>query len=109
MTQKQFEEIFSTTVKECKSLLIDKSKVYAEHGDRLSNFHDAANYLGCKPSQALLSFLTKHLIALKTKIHSNEIFTTEQFDENIIDIINYMILLRAVLWEENNANTLSPM
>ena len=65
MNTEQFNEILTNTLTELSTTLGSKGAEYTVTEDRLKNFRDAGQFLGCHPEAALLSFVTKHIIALK--------------------------------------------
>lgn len=97
MTTEEFNAVIDNTCDRVKNILKKKAEEYA-YGDRLSNFHRAAALLSCTPEQALQGMLTKHIISIFDMIdalpESDE--PEAQWDEKIIDIVAYMILLRAL-------------
>jgi hypothetical protein len=83
--------------------LIEKGKKYSRmEGDRLSQFHKAAQLLKTIPEQTLLGFVTKHIITIFDWVSELEDpslpdRTKEEWEEKIGDVIAYMILLGALL------------
>jgi len=101
MKQKDFEDVFCNTIEACRETLIHRAKLYAENGDRLSNFKDAASLaMHGSAEGAVWGFVLKHIVALKTKINNPDAFTYDQWEESCKDIINYMILLLAIRKEK---------
>jgi len=107
MNQKDFDAVVQEVINDIVQVLTIKGKEYTSDLDRLRNFKDAANFLGYSDEEALLGFVTKHIIALKDFIHldaaGDDSITKEQWNEKIGDIINYMILLKALLREKGKA------
>ena len=102
MTTEQFDKILSETMKEVVSTIGTKGAEYTVTDDRLKNFKDAGRLLGCHPEAALLSFVSKHIIALKdltVELNNGRLRPEAQWDEKTGDIIAYMVLLRALLSE----------
>lgn len=101
MNNEDFEALIFKR-KERISLILSSKAVEYARGDRLSNFKEAAEFLHCTPEKALLGFVTKHMIALRDFVEDLEkghCASGEQWDEKLGDIINYMILLEALLEE----------
>lgn len=48
--------------------------------------------------------MAKHTVSIYDMARSEETFPLEKWDEKITDHINYLILLRAVVVEENEAD-----
>ena len=102
MKTKDFFDMFDGISRRCKELMGYKSAEYARNDDKLHNFKEAAKLEKCTPEKALRGMLTKHIISVYDFIDDLEHekhHTMEQWDEKIIDSINYFILLRALLAE----------
>lgn len=113
MTQEKFNVFVKNFVKQTTSVLYAKGKSYALNKyDRLEHFKRAADYLDTTPKEACLAQLTKHLISIcdmvcTRKHHSDKEtveFSPEQWDEKIGDAINYLVLLRALVIDEEISN-----
>lgn len=102
MNQEEFEEVFELVVEQSRSVLLNKAREYASDEDRLHNFKKTAAFLGGTPEQALMGFMTKHLVSISDMVGSNKNYSRAQWDEKIGDSINYLILLRALVIEEKN-------
>jgi hypothetical protein len=50
--------------------------------------------------------MTKHLQWLKDTIADNKLPDMDQVDEKIIDIVNYLLIIRAMYDDQNNNNLL---
>jgi len=101
MTDEQFNELLSETQETMRNTLIQKAKEY-QRGDRLSNFKTAATRLNCTPERALLGMLEKHSTAIFDYVNDLEVgrrMPLEQWQEKIIDSINYLVLLLALATE----------
>lgn len=104
MTAEKFNEIFEETIEKSRKVLGAKKAEYTPELDRLSNFKTAADLIHTTPEKALGGMLVKHIVSVFDYIDrqtQGENFTMNQWDEKIIDVINYMILLRALLIEQN--------
>lgn len=103
MNQKDFEEVFNHTVKECEKLLILKGREYAGSDDRLANFKRGAARVGATPMQVLNIYLSKHLDSIETFIRDDAKGVTKELSEPITgridDAINYLFLLKAMVVE----------
>jgi len=100
MTPKDFFEMFDEYVKRCKDLMGGKSIEYSRNNDKLHNFKEAAKLERCTPEKALRGMLTKHVISIYDYIDDLEngnYHMLEEWDEKIIDNINYLVLLRGLL------------
>jgi len=102
MTTEEFLKIFDDLVERCRNLLCTKDQEYKRDNDKLWNFKQAALLEKCNPVRALRGMMTKHVINIYDYIDDLEngvYHTTKQWDEKIMDNINYLILLRALLVE----------
>lgn len=107
MTQEKFNVFAKNFVKQTTSVLYAKGKSYAlNRSDRLEHFKRAGEYLDTTPKEACLAQLTKHLISIRDMVCTKEIgdFSPEQWDEKIGDAINYLVLLRALVIDEEISN-----
>ena len=84
-----------------KSILGQKAGEYAQDGDRLFNFRLAAKINGQTMPQALWGMATKHLVSVMDLVEGRLQPTPEIVEEKCTDLVNYIILLSAVLYEEN--------
>lgn len=100
MTSAEFKKIFDETVARSGAVLIGKAVEYASTKDRLHNFKQAGVLEQTNPIQALGGMMAKHTISVYDMIESGQVYTPELWDEKIIDHINYLILLRALVIEE---------
>ena len=103
MTHEKFNNFAKNFVKQTTSVLYAKGKSYAlNRNDRLEHFKSAAKYLNTTPQEACLAQLTKHLISIRDMVCANDgdVFSPEQWDEKIGDAINYLVLLRAIVIDQ---------
>jgi hypothetical protein len=100
MNTEQFNAIIEQRIEKIKSIFLEKSEQYAR-GDRLSNFKKAAAFRGKEPEEILMGLVIKHFTALDDFIQDlpEKKMPIEQWEEKIGDIINYMILLEAMIKE----------
>lgn len=101
MKIEEFNEIVDETISTIQSTLIKKQTEYNFSQNRLDSFEKAAKLLNTNQSQALLGFLTKHIISLYDMINSKQRFNNQIWDEKINDIICYCCLLKGTLNEDN--------
>lgn len=105
MDSERFDHVLSETVARVNAILGSKAGEYAVGGDRLSNFKTSAVLQGnITPEEALRGKMAKHTVSIYDMINSGdpEQYTLAQWDEKIIDHINYLILLRALLAERSD-------
>ena len=101
MLHKDFDILTRKRFDKCRKTLLIKANEYAGEEERLQNFKDGAVFTHTTPAQYTLALVTKHFMSLRDYIvlHDDDI-TQYIVDEKIGDIINYMLLLEAVLTEE---------
>lgn len=105
MKQQEFEKAIEEQIDYCRALLTQKGKEYAgECTDRLSAFKTAAALRGCTSKEALCGMMAKHTISIYDMCRGGE-YSREKWIEKITDNINYLLLLRAILEEENSNET----
>jgi len=101
MKEKEFQSIFNDQVTYSERMLFRKGLEYSTEDDRLHNFKVAAALQGETQIQALGGMMAKHIVSIYDMIGSNKTYSTEMWDEKIGDAINYLVLLKAILIEEN--------
>lgn len=100
LTDIEFQTCLKESIAKVQEVLKTKAQEYAGDEDRLVAFKTAAILLNCTPEQALRGMVTKHIISIFDMLsRTNKLFSIAQWDEKIIDVINYMILLRALVKE----------
>jgi hypothetical protein len=101
MLNKDFVKIVEDQLAYCNRLLTTKGEEYSLEEDRLRAFKRAAELQGVSPKQALCGMMTKHVISIYDMCMSNKTFTEERWTEKITDAMNYLILLKAIVLEED--------
>lgn len=94
----KFEKIAGNTVNQCLDTLTVKAKEYATE-DRLHNFKVAAELQCITPRQALAGMMAKHTVSVYDMCKGGQ-YSADMWDEKICDSINYLLLLRALVFEE---------
>lgn len=97
----EFMKLLKNRLFRIEKILGAKADEYAR-GDKLSNFKKASSLLNCTPEKALFGMVAKHIIALSDFIEDLEggkFQDLKRWDEKIGNIINYMILLEALVIE----------
>lgn len=109
MEVKKFNSLVEEQLKICKDILIDKGFEYAPDAiesakiDRLEHFKKASVIMNCTPKEALLGMLVKHLVSISNMCTDQHTYSKEKWTEKITDSINYLLLLKALV-EEDDAN-----
>lgn len=105
MHQDEFEKLFHTTVEQLNHLLIIKGGEYAGSEDRLANFKRGAQLTGTTSLQCLFIYMSKHYDAIATYIRDDAVgrdrMRSEPIEGRVDDLINYGILLKALLAERS--------
>lgn len=106
MNDLEFQNAVNKQLDYCKTLLGTKKQEYnKEMGDRLDTFKKAANLQCITAKQALAGMMAKHTISIYDFIEKDaagEKITVEKWTEKITDSINYLLLLKALIEEEND-------
>ncbi len=111
MMQEKFDEIVNCKIQVIKDSLATKGQEYVQGFDRLQAFKDAAKLRNTTCEDALGGMVSKQIVSLFSMIkiatnlanHDNYVRDTyDLWEEKITDIINYMILLDAILYESLN-------
>lgn len=101
MNAKKLDKIVDKWLDIEQNNLKNKSVQYSTDNDRLANFKQAAELQGCTPEEALFGFVSKHIVALADYVKDPGGTPRPWFDEKIMDIRAYMILLDALLEERD--------
>ena len=104
MKTQVFNLLVKETFKNATEILSAKAKTYATKEDRLDNFKQAAGLSRRTPVGSLKGMVDKHIVALSDFVYAHEHgfeVPAEEWEEKIGDIINYMVLLSAMLKEED--------
>ena len=112
MNSKEFEINIDDIFEQCKSMLIRKGREYQSTKDEgvnvFANFERSANDLGLNRESILWVYFSKHKDSITTFIRDMENGkTVEEHEKNlsepisgrIIDAINYLLLLNAMITE----------
>ena len=100
MLQEEFNDIVTKQMKKCWETLFNKGNEYSVQGDRLSHFKKAAAVMESTPKAALFGMLSKHLISLSDMCLDKRKHPKEVWSEKITDSINYLLILAAIVEEE---------
>jgi hypothetical protein len=102
MTREDFSRRVEKRIDLVRQTLLTKHKEYAKDDNVFRNFDEAAGGLSLHSTSAevLWSYMTKHLVSIKDIVSDNTPVTNEIVSEKIGDVINYLILLEAMLNEK---------
>ena len=101
MTNERFNEIVNEQLEATKILLTSKGEEYSLTDDRLAAFKRAASLQDETMKQALCGMLAKHIVSVYDMCMSDRDFSMARWDEKITDSINYLLLLKAAVEEDN--------
>lgn len=103
MTIDNFESIVSEQLNYCAALICTKGEEYNKGDeDRLATFKRAAKVMNCTPEQALAGMMIKHTLSIHQMIaHPENEYSIEKWTEKITDEINYLLLLKALIYENH--------
>lgn len=110
MTNEKFNEIVENQLMRCKNILTSKGIEYAENedmNDRLHAFTVAATLEGITSKEALAGMMAKHTVSIYDMCRDSEHHSLDKWHEKITDHINYLLLLIAMIEEEDAKATKS--
>lgn len=111
MRTEAFNEIIMETQNITNKMLIEKGEEYATDGDRLHNFRVAAQLKGESMESALWGFTVKHIVSVADMVRRTEdakdpyLFPESQWNEKLMDAINYLSMLRVVRADRTKENS----
>ena len=99
MTREDFSNRVEKRIDLVRQSLLTKHKEYAKDDNVFRNFDEAAGGLSLHGSSAevLWSYMTKHLTSIKDIVADKKPVDPAVVSEKIGDVINYLILLEAML------------
>lgn len=106
MNQTDFERYTKYLLSKSADLLISKGSEYAGSEDRLSNFKRGAAATGVSQATVAFIYLTKHLDAVASYLRDPSRPLSEPIEGRLCDLLNYVILLAAILHEEKCRNAI---
>jgi len=101
MNNKEFMKIVNETFDECKKLLTEKSRFYGQDQDRLAQLKQIGVAAGQSPYVTTHTLVSKHFVALGDMVKRPGAYSDADYDAYLLDIINYMVLLRALMNEDH--------
>ena len=106
MNHETFCALAAKRFQACTDILAAKSKEYSRSGDKLHNFRRASALLGCSPEKALAGMMSKHIVSvldIVDDIEAGGLPDEALVSEKIGDLVNYSILLEALITERRQA------
>lgn len=101
MNIKTFNEVVKSQFSRCEDILVQKQAEYSSEFDKLHNFKQSSHLQQRTQAQALGGKMAKHTVSIYDMIATGKSYPLSVWDEKITDHINYLILLRAVVEEED--------
>jgi hypothetical protein len=106
MNASEFQELLEHRLAKIEAILGAKGKEYSSENDRLHNFKTAARIDNETPEESLWGMAKKHLVSIMDIISALPYCPSiALMDEKIGDMINYLILLEALLIERISNGT----
>jgi len=103
MKSDTFNAVVDAQIDRSRELLTKKSTAYNTDNDRLAAFKTAAVTQGITPKQALAGMMVKHTGSIYKMIHEDVDHPVLVWEEKIMDHINYLLNLRALVAEEKES------
>lgn len=100
MTHREFNYWIDELENSRTSILKERNGKYSHDDEALYNFKEAAKIMGCTPAQAAWNYATKHIIALRDMICSDNFSDKSDLCEKIRDIQNYLSFIWAIANED---------
>lgn len=104
MTHQDFETLLDEIIETTKAKLKQKSSEYSSADDKLANFRDTARSENETMAQALWGMMAKQMTSLRMMVKSGKQFSIPLWEEKLGDARNYLILLEAIVKENNQPN-----
>lgn len=99
MNLAEFENVVNATVASITELLTVKGGEYASSEDRLSNFKRGAALTGVPPLTVAMVYASKHYDAIASYVRNPARPASEPIEGRFDDLINYCILMKAIVKE----------
>lgn len=103
MTPTQFKRVMNAQIKECKAILDEREEYYGTDEDRLDNFRRVAISTRDTAKHALMVMVGKQWDAINSAVvreARGEVVGFDEWTEWITDVINYMLLLKALVIDD---------
>jgi hypothetical protein len=107
MREKDFYKLVDKRFAECMGIMKSKGTAYSGLEDKLGNFKRVAKNLAMTPEQVWYVYFAKHLDALSAFLRG-EYKDSEPIQGRIMDLINYLFLLDAILIEQGDEGEAVP-
>lgn len=102
MNTDKFNSLVAELDSYSEQTLNQKNARYSSDVDRLHNFRAGADIAGGTPAQTCWGYLTKHLVALRDMVQTDDFSDRDDFLEKCQDTINYIRILWCIGNDDNN-------
>ena len=113
MNQTEFKKLVDQTVQDTAAILISKGEEYAGSQDRLANFKRGSNLTGVTSLQCCFIYMSKHYDSLSTYVKKDAAgfkqILSEPIEGRLDDLINYCMLMKALIAESSESKTIDPI
>lgn len=96
----EFNSLVDELLERCKKTLKVKQDEYNLDVDRLAFFKSGKDLTGLSPERTLYMFMYKHIKSLADMVKSEKAYPEELWQEKMLDNINYICLLYALLKDD---------
>ncbi len=93
----EYRRCVKETMRMCEDVLLKKNKEYADNIHPFHNFQIAAELQDTTLIKALAGMMAKHTSSIYDMCNSKKEYPLEQWNEKIVDHINYLLILRAMV------------
>jgi hypothetical protein len=101
MSNSELKDIMNTQLDRVEEILTAEGSKYSDDADCLSTFKLAGDLQNITPRVALSGMMTKDTVAIYLMVsHPTGSHTLAEWDEKLTNHIAYLVLLRAILEEE---------
>lgn len=102
MTNKAFYELMQNTFGDALVIAKHKGADYTKGSeDALANFMEGGKAIGIDPKEVCWIFMNKHYQAITNYVRTDGQSESEPIAERIKDMINYLVLLQAIIIDTN--------
>jgi hypothetical protein len=96
----EFYDAVNEQIERSRDMLLSKNDHYNPGADKLRGFKATAAMRNTTPQGALAGMMVKHTLSVYDMCESGREYPIEVWNEKITDHINYLLLLRAVVEEQ---------
>jgi len=97
MNHKKREETIKAHLEVCQKIRTEKNIEYANSNDDANACFNSDNDIGLTSIQSVGVFMNKHYRSIRSWIKTGEVFSDEQIEGRIYDLINYLLILLTLI------------